>query len=90
VIYDQYFNNAQPELLEAFESAKQSGIYNSVAYLEPNGVMQEAYAITNSKEYFAELTEAYFWVNDFYPFNRADLQSHDVAGFNAIETMWEQ
>ncbi len=86
---DQHFNNAQPELLEAFESAKQSGIYSSVAYLESNGVMLEAYALTNSNEYFAELTEAYFWVNDFYPFNRADLQSHDVAGFNAIKSMWE-
>ncbi len=32
------------------------------------------YALTNYKEFFAETPEAYFGVNDFFPFNRAGLK----------------
>jgi hypothetical protein len=39
-------------------------------------------------EYFAELSEAYFWVNDFYPFVRAELREHDPAGYAAVEAAW--
>ena len=28
------------------------------------------YALTNHKEFFAEMSEAYFGMNDFFPFNR--------------------
>jgi len=87
---DQYFNHAQPDLLAAYEAAKQAGIYEQVAYIEPEQGLLEAYALSNAKEYFAELSEAYFWVNDFYPFNRDQLQSHDAAGYNVIKLMWEQ
>ena len=42
----------------------------------------------NSKEYFAESTEAYFGVNDFYPFVRAELKEHDPTMFSLMETLW--
>ena len=39
-------------------------------------------------EYFAELSEAYFGENDFYPFNREELKAFDLEGFEAIESLW--
>jgi len=87
---DQYFNSANPDVLAAYEAAKQAGIYEAVAHVQPEQGLVEAYALVNSAEYFAELTEAYFWTNDFFPFNRAQLQSHDAGGFNAVKTMWRQ
>ena len=33
----------------------------------------EAYALTDEFEYFAEITEANFWTNDYYPFVKSDL-----------------
>jgi hypothetical protein len=33
--------------------------------------------MNNEKEYFAESTEAFFGVNDFYPFVRAELKEYD-------------
>ena len=40
-------------------------------------------------EYFAESTEAFFGTNDFYPFDRADLQKHDSLMAKLIAELWE-
>ena len=32
------------------------------------------YGLTNPMEFLAEMTEAYFGVNDFFSFNRAELR----------------
>ncbi len=75
-----------PTLLRAFESAMDSGIYDAVEYAD--GSTREAYATTNVQEYFAELSEAWFWSNDFYPFARGDLLEHDPVGAAAVEEAW--
>ena len=77
---------AHPDVVAAYDAAMQAGIYDAVEYVE--GQILEAYATTNAAEYFAELTEAYFWTNDFYPFVYADLVAHDPAGLAAIEAAW--
>ena len=74
-------------IANAFENAIQTGLHQSVAY--KGGGSRRSYALTNHKEYFAELTEAYFGVNDYFPFNRADLQSYDPIGFAAVRAAWE-
>ena len=47
-----------------------------------------AYALNNPQEYFAESTEAYFGVNDFYPFVRAELKEHDPDMSSLMQTLW--
>ena len=39
---------------------------------------------------FAELTEAYFVRNDFFPFNREELRQYDPVGYAMIESVWSQ
>jgi hypothetical protein len=63
-------------------------LYDSVRYV--HGGTKRAYAAENPKEYFAELSEAYFGQNDFYPFTRADLKRHDGVGFRLMEQVWGQ
>ncbi len=46
------------------------------------------YARSNRMEYFAESTEAYFAVNDIYPFVRAELREHDPKMARLIERYW--
>lgn len=70
----------------AYESAKRSGSYESVKHI--GGGMMRHYALENEREYFAELTEAYFGRNDFYPFNREELRKHDPTGYRMIEAAW--
>ena len=84
--HDQVLGKDHGPLIAAFEAARADGRYGQV--LRSSGQREPAYAITNVDEYFAELSEAYFWVNDFYPFVRAELREHDPAGYAAVEAAW--
>ncbi|MEW6306249.1 MAG: metallopeptidase [Verrucomicrobiota bacterium] len=57
--------------------------------LRINGRMDRHYALMDQKEFFAEMTEAYFGMNDFYPFNRAELQQSDPETFKLLREIWE-
>jgi hypothetical protein len=70
----------------AYRQAVEKKIYESVPYCR--GGRQRAYALTDEKEYFAELSEAYFGRNDFYPFTREELKKHDPVGFQLMEDAW--
>ena len=73
-------------LRKAFDNAVETGIYDAVDYI--GGGKKKAYALTDINEYFAELTEAYFLKNDFYPFTRDDLKTHDPHGHTILTTIW--
>lgn len=70
----------------AYQHAVTQKLYESVTYIHGN--QQRAYALTNQNEYFAELSEAYFGQNDFYPFTRSELQQYDPVGYQLMETAW--
>jgi hypothetical protein len=72
-----------------FEAARDSGGYDKVKRFTGRKIVEdEAYAMSNEKEYFAESTEAYFGKNDFFPFDRAELKSHDSAMHDLLEELW--
>ena len=58
------------------------------AVLHWDGKTTAHYAKTNPMEYFAEASEAYFGQNDFYPFVKAELKTHDPEGFAVIAKVW--
>lgn len=74
-------------IIKAYKHAKTQGLYQRIP--RNNGQIMAAYAITNFKEYFAELTEAYFGNNDFFPFNREQLKGYDNQGYLAIKKAWK-
>jgi hypothetical protein len=84
--HDQVMSFDNPEVIEVFDAAKEKGIYEEV--LLYTGKKVRHYGLNNHKEYFAESTEAYFGVNDFYPFVRAELKEHDPAMFSLLEKIW--
>ena len=84
--HDQVLGFDDPEIKAAFEQAKKSGAYEKV--LAHNHREVKHYALSNHKEYFAESTEAYLGVNDFYPFVRAELKVHDPKMFSLLEKIW--
>jgi hypothetical protein len=73
-------------LKEAFRQAQESKLYESVKYIRGN--TKRAYALTNASEYFAELTEAYFGKNDFYPFTADELREFDPPGYEFLKSIW--
>jgi putative heme-binding domain-containing protein len=80
------------EIDAAFARAKDSGRYEKVERHYGNGrpnALEKAYAMTNAMEYFAESTEAYFGRNDFYPFKRDELKTHDPDMDKLIGKLWQ-
>lgn len=49
---------------------------------------QSSPAFTDKENYFAELTEAYFATNDYYPFDYEELQRYDPNSFALMQTIW--
>ena len=74
------------EVLGAYNGAKEKGIYEKV--LLYSGRTVKHYGLNNQMEYFAECTEAYLGVNDFYPFVRAELNEHDPRMFQLLKKIW--
>jgi len=84
--HDQVLGFDDPRIREAYEHFKQSGHGENV--LLYNGTRTRHYALTDAKEFFAEFTESYFGLNDFYPFNRAELKSAEPELDALLTTIW--
>lgn len=74
------------EIRRAYENAINGGLYESVTHI--HGGKRRAYALTSQDEYFAELSEAYFGKNDFFPFTRSELKEYDPTGFQLMLNTW--
>lgn len=84
--HDQVLGFEHPEILSAYERAREAGIYEEV--LLYTGERVRHYGLSNHKEYFAEGTEAYFYRNDFHPFVRAELREFDPELHDLLERIW--
>jgi len=74
------------KVVAAYRAAVESGKYDRVQHI--GGRTVKAYAMTNEKEYFSELTECYLGTNDFFPFVRVELQHHDPQGYELMREIW--
>ena len=69
-----------------YERMMKEGKYEKVKIWD--GGVGSHYARTDRMEYWAESTEAYFAVNDIYPFVRAELREHDPQMAQFVERYW--
>ena len=84
--HDHYFGYDDPRILSVYDQAMEKHLYDKALLYTGRHVRH--YGATNQMEYFAEATEAYFGVNDFYPFVRAELKEHDPEGYALMESIW--
>jgi hypothetical protein len=77
-----------PEITAAYRRAMARKSYDSVLYF--TGAKKRAYAANNPQEYFAELSEAWFGQNDFYPFVRAEVLQHDPEMADLLKKLWSE
>lgn len=91
--HDQFLERGfrNQAIQQAFDLTKRSGTYQSVEqrFGDGSSATVEAYAMKTPQEYFAESTEAYFSTNDFFPFDRPKLGSHDPRMLRLIEQLWQ-
>lgn len=84
--HDRVLGFNEKRIRAAFDKAVASGLYKKVRHISGREVRH--YALTNHHEYFAELTEAYFGTNDFFPFVYGELRHYDPTGFAVLEAVW--
>ena len=77
-------------LHNAYKQAKERKLYDEVEYIQDGKtrLKKKAYALSAPAEYFAELTEAYFGKNDFFPFTREELEKHDPQMAALLGRLW--
>lgn len=84
--HDQVLGFDEPRVREVFDAYKKGG--NGEKTLLYDGRRVKHYALTDHKEFFAEMTEAYFGSNDFFPFNRAELKESERDIYDLMERVW--
>ncbi len=87
---DRVLGNDHAEIKSAHARAKAGGTYDDVERQDAEGKRHrdKAYAMTNPQEYFAETTEAFFSKNDFFPFDKQELEKHDPQMFEVLGRLW--
>ena len=73
-------------ILALYKKAVASKKYESV--LRFSGKQEKHYALNDQKEYFCEMSEAYFGTNDFCPFVQAELKEFDPEMYNLLIDIW--
>ena len=86
--HDQFLERGfeNPEVKEAWKQLVNSGKY--VRTLHVNGRETKHYALTNQQEFFAEFTESFFGMNDFFPFNHGELKKDAPEIEQLLRTIW--
>ncbi len=85
--HDQFLGWEYGPIEAAYERAAADGHYESVMRIDGN--MERHYALTNAKEFFAEMTESYLGTNDFYPFVRGELREIDPETHALLRSIWD-
>lgn len=84
--HDRVLGFDHPRIKSVWEKWRQKPEYETSLYIE--GHPRRHYGLTDHKEFFAEMTEAYFGMNDFYPFNRGELKTHEPEVYALMEEIW--
>jgi hypothetical protein len=84
--HDQVLTYQHKGIKSAYERLKAAGKFDKVLHI--HGRMTTHYAKTNRMEFFAEMTESYLGVNDFYPFVNAEVRQFDPELYKLLKEIW--
>lgn len=84
--HDQVLGFDHPGVIQAYRAFQETGRGEDA--LLYNGTRTRHYGLTDPKEFFAEFTEAYFGLNDFFPFNRAELKTAEPGIYELMADIW--
>ncbi len=84
--HDRVLGFGEARILDAWKRFKREGKYDECRHIHRRGIRH--YGLTDQKEFFAEMTEAYFGRNDFEPFTRAELKDREPWIHDLMEQVW--
>ncbi|MHC4734613.1 MAG: hypothetical protein ACYTDW_09160, partial [Planctomycetota bacterium] len=85
--HDKVLGYDNAEIKAAHEHAVRNDKYDLV--LRFDGRYFRHPALTDEKEYFAEMSEAYYGVNDHYPFIQFELKQYDPNACDLLAKLWQ-
>lgn len=90
--HDQELGYTDPDAIEHFQRAQAGGRYGAVERRDAEGGVRReaAYAISNVQEFFAESTESFLGRNDYFPYNRKELEEFDPATARWMRKVWTE
>ena len=86
--HDRVLGFGYGPIRQAWDKIVASKKYEKVLHIRGRQVRH--YALTNHKEFFAEMSEAFFDTNDFYPFVRAELRDFEPEVFALLKAVWSE
>ena len=84
--HDRELGFDHEEILATYRKFADTGKFDMVPY--SNGKVRPHYALTDHKEYFSEITEAYFTGNNIYPFNQYELMKEHPESARLVAKIW--
>ena len=75
------------DIVTPWQQAKTKNLYRKVKDYKGR-VKQEAYALQNNLEYFAELSAIYFVGGDYFPYTKEGLTKYDPSGVKMVKKLW--
>jgi len=85
--HDRVLGCDNDEIKAAHEQAVKSEKYDLVLRFDGQYVRHPA--LGDEKEYFAEMSEAYYGVNDHYPFLQFELKQYDPNACDLLAKLWQ-
>ncbi|MFT7485447.1 MAG: hypothetical protein ACI9F9_001297 [Candidatus Paceibacteria bacterium] len=85
--HHQVLGYERKEVIEAFEQTEREQTLDEVLYV--TGGAKRAYALNNPQEFFAEMSEAWWATNDFFPFVRVEVQESFPHVVGMLESCWK-
>jgi len=81
--YYYHWKNIYRSVNKAYKNTVEQGRYRNVK-TKSGKVIAKAYALTNEREYFAELSKIIHVGNYYYPFDGGELREYDPEGYQAV------
>ncbi len=85
--HDKVLGYDNTEIKAAHKQAVKSEKYDLVLRFDGQYVRHPALA--DEKKYFAEMSEAYYGVNDYYPFIQFELNQYDPNACDLLTKLWQ-
>lgn len=84
--HDQVLGFEHPRVKQVWDAYVASG--RGTRVLKADGAKVRHYAMTNPMEFFAEMSEAYFGTNDFFPFVHGELKEAEPETYALLRDLW--
>lgn len=86
--HDQVLGYDNADVKGCFEQLRAAKTLENVLHV--NGRREKAYALNNDQEFFAEMSEAWWGTNDFFPFVRGEILESFPEVAALMRAAWER